>query len=187
MYIVFSVFQKDTTRYQNEIEFWKDRAVLAESQAKSVRKFADSVLVESKKADSVANKQTGRINTLISNAKKQRQVNNVTLTKLTQTLPDTCKSALELARNYRGEADSLHVALDAAQVRDSIRKVDSDRLREGMNRLMTSNDSLRNVIKSVPIYKKPKILGFIPQPSKKVIFVAGVAVGSVGTFYLHRR
>lgn len=167
--------------YEQQMKEWKQKAEVAIAFSDSIRKENERVRAEGIKRDSIADTQTKEINRLRSQADKQRQKNDELLDSLSRTLPDTCDDALNLAKGYRAEADSLRVALDSADVRDSVQKADIIDLRNVNAGLVVANDSLKKLINIVP-EKKDTFLG-IPKPSRKVTFIAGVILGGALAVY----
>lgn len=173
----------DDTQYQKELATWKAKATVAIAVSDSVNKENNRIKIENAKRDSITTVQGTEIARLRKNADVMRQKNDATLDSLQKTLPDTCKSALDLAKNYRKEGDSLRVALDTAHVRDSVKTSQISDLTGINEKFRVSNDSLRQLIVTVPVYKEKKILGFIPLPSRKVTFITGVILGGALAVY----
>lgn len=182
-YTFGSCGRHDDTQYQKELSAWKDKAATAIAVSDSINRENNRIRLENIKRDSITNAQGQEIARLRKNADVMRQKNDATLDSLQKTLPDTCKSALDLAKNYRKEGDSLRIALDTAHVRDSVKTSQIADLTKVNEKFRVSNDSLKKLIITVPEYKEKKILGFIPLPNRKVTFIAGVILGGTLAVY----
>jgi hypothetical protein len=170
--------------YQRQIASWKGRAEQAIAYSKVVEAKIDSITLASKQAERLAAARSEEIAYLRRNMSDLRRKNDATLRELSKILPDTCNAALELAQSYRDEADTLKIALDIADQRDTIRLKDINSLRTGIALQQQVNDSLKSLVLSVPVYKDKKFLGFIPYPSRKVVGIAGIVAGVAGTIYV---
>lgn len=171
----------DQSTYQTEINTWKSRANKVLSDNNSLRTSVDSLNLLVHKNNLKADSLHTKIAALENSTLKNRQNNDIILTGLENSLPDTCKHALDLAKSYRSESDTLRLALNDATQLDSIRGVQIFQLETNVNNLTVQNDSLKHVIVDVPVYKPQKFLGLFRLPSRKTSFVVGVALGVAGT------
>lgn len=178
---ILSIFQK--TEYEKELSKWKAIATralaLADSaQTESIKanRFADSLKV-------VASIQTTEIDRLKHDADVLSR-RAPTIRWLRESLPDTCKVAIDAAETQTRRAGKLDSALVVANQRDTNRVKTIDKLTFANGLLNVSNDSLRKLITTVPEYKQPKIIGFIPYPSRKTSFVAGIVTGVASTLII---
>jgi hypothetical protein len=176
----------DDDKYRAEIKEWKKRTEQVLQQNQKIQHVVDSITTVSDSAKVIATNKTIEINKLRTSVGTLRIKNDKTLGELHLTLPDTCKSALQLAESYSKEADTLQVALTLADVRDSIRVSDIDRLRFGLTLQKQVNDSLVNLIRTVPIYKSPKLFGIVSLPSRKISFLVGAVVGGIAVIQVVR-
>jgi hypothetical protein len=167
--------------YFDQMKAWQARATEAEQNNDVLIKENTRLTQYSDSIGKVVAKRDGKINKLIASADSARKKNDSTLITLENTLPDTCKLALNLAKNYRGEADSLHKAVDSAKVSISELKSSTDSLKLSNKGLLTQNTNLLRIIADVPVYKEPKLLKIFPMPTRKTSFIVGGVVGVIAT------
>jgi hypothetical protein len=189
-FVAFSCGNRNTTtaeeRYQRAMTEWtaEKKAVLAHSD--SVMSQVRRLEVEREQNKKAVEQKTGEVRRLTLVNQKQRQKNDSLLAHLGHTLPDTCASALELATSYRNEADTLKRIVAVLESRDTVRVADIQNLTLQKGALVTVNDSLLKLIRTVPVYKPYKVLGFIPLPSRKATFVLGTVAGLAAGIYVTR-
>jgi hypothetical protein len=169
------------TTYEQEMTTWKSRATVAEVindslKADNARKlrYVDSV-------EKVVKLQDVKIAKLKSDVVIIRRKNDVTLTHLQHTLPDTCKAALDLAVSYRAESDSNKKALNFVEIEKNDLLKGKDSLKIANANLLQQNTSLLAIIHAVPEHKSDKFLHIFPLPSRTTAFVGGGVLGVVTT------
>lgn len=171
----------DITKYQSQLEQWKGTAKIAMAQSNRANQLADSLSKINAHLTEQATQKSVQITSSQSSQKKMRQKDDSILKNLRDSLPVVCNQALTLAENYRIEADTLTSALNTAAQRDSLRLLTIKNLTTIKDSLKVSNDSLVKIIKKVPEYKAPKILGLIPLPTRTQAFGVGTVLGILGT------
>jgi hypothetical protein len=172
--------EKRASAYADSLQVWKVREANAIKQADDAKLFSTGILAKSALDQQRADSLTLVISSIRRSQTDRIKKNDSILASLRNSLPDTCKLALNLAEDYRLTSISLQDALKKATERDSIRLIDIFKLRVAVDTLTTANDSLEKVLKAVPEYKPPKLFGFIPYPTRVQSFVGGLVTGAVG-------
>lgn len=173
--------------YFDQMKAWQARATEAEQYNDILTKENTRLTQYNDSIGKVVAKRDVKINKLIASADSARKKNDSTLVTLENALPDTCKLALNLAKNYRDEADSLHKAVDSAKVSITELRSSTDSLKLSNTGLLTQNTNLLRIISDIPVYKEPKLLKIFPMPTRKTSFVAGGVVGVIATVIIISR
>ncbi len=170
-------------KYEQQVQEWKTNEQRLLVKNDSLAKELVIIRTTADRARASADSLSRVVSTARARSNTNRTRIDTTLAQLRNELPDTCKSALALAEAYRTEVIALDAALEHAEERDVHRLVEIDALRTGLSALTVQNDSLTHLVRTVPVYKEPKLLGFIPLPDRKtsavIGFVSGVAVTAV--------
>jgi hypothetical protein len=167
-----------------EVRKWKTHASSVVAKNDSLRAATSKLNIVIKEDSVKAENLSTEISKLKSSVNNRKNSADAKLNDIKLTLPDTCNEILELAEDYKTQVETLNVAIDKSEIRDSIRVHDINILKSSVLELSTQNDSLVNVIKSVPIAKQEKFLGFIPLPSRKATFVGGIMLGVATTLII---
>lgn len=169
----------DDSKYQQQIAQWQDIAHTALLRNAVVNHTVDSLNNVVKANTQLATVQTDSIQRLRARADSIRKA-RTEVTQVLSQLPDTCAPAKVVIMNQNDEIVVLQLQAEAMERRDTTRLETIALLQKGLFQVRAQNDSLQRVIVKVPIYHEPKILGFIPQPSRTFSFIGGILVG-VGT------
>lgn len=164
----------------DDVAFWKAKADAALNLNAQVVKQArkDSALVESHaKANALLASELAHTQALLRAAHAKR---DTVWQRVVASAPDTCKPIIALAEGYRAEADTLDHALTTARGIIVNQTADIARLQGSNAALLSLNNSLVHLVKTAPI--KPKLLGFIPLPSRTTSFIAGGVLGVAGAY-----
>jgi len=161
-------------KYDRDIATWKAESARILKQNDSVLKVVEQLEQKSDSLNTVADQYTDQIARLRVAANKPPRV---VIKEITKDLPDTCGVVVEALAVEQERVDSLNAALNVAESRDSLRLRSIALLTAGNGLLLQENDSLRRLVITVPVYKSPKFLGFIPYPSRKASFISGAVVG----------
>lgn len=167
--------------YDRDVAAWKKESTRILKQNDSVLKVVKQLTVKSDSLNVVADDYTNQITRLRAAANKPPRV---VVKEIINTLPDTCNVVVDALIIEQERVDSLNVALDAAESRDSLRLQSIALLTIGNGLLLQETDSLRRLVITVPVYKSPKFLGFIPYPSRKASFISGTVVGITSVFVI---
>jgi hypothetical protein len=168
-------------KYQEKMKEWKQDAKNVLNQNEKANKTVDSLLSDNKKKEEVIAQKDKRITKLEASAatKRASAQSLLELANILATKECPCTEARAAAEGFKAEADTLRAAVGELKAKDTIRLAEISNLKIGINTLQFSNDSLVKVIKTVPEYKGDKIFGFIPKPSRPVVFVLGTVTGAV--------
>jgi chromosome segregation ATPase len=166
----------DDSKYQQQIAQWKDIATTALQRNATVNHEVDSLNKEIVPLQKQSQQQDVIIAHLQARADSIRKA-RPEVTQVLATLPDTCAPAKVVIMSQQAEIATLRTEVDTANARDSTRLLENSILIQGVKMLQSQNDSLVNIIKMVPIYHEPKILGIIPQPSRTFSFIGGILIG----------
>lgn len=174
----------DTSKYEQEIVKWKASAEQTLATNVKTTQYVDSLQKKIDAADAKGQQQTVQISKL----KKEVATLHVpkpVVDSILALAPDTCKKIVEVAKKLEAENITLTDLVGAQEARDSTR-VATINLRgfqidtlKSQNK--TLNDKIAEMTKTVPVYKEPKVLGFIPYPSRLASFLVGGVVGVGGT------
>jgi hypothetical protein len=174
--------EKDTqlADYKKKFDTYQETVVTPALQksAEAVR-LADSAKLVADELKKKSQNQTVTINTLKKDAdvlnKSNKQLKDSLLSHLTDEQKEICSSLVVLTNNQETEIlkkDSIITVQDARHVTDS---TSIESLNFSVSKLRNNTDSLTNVINKFPVPKpNNKILGFIPRPGPRTMFVAGI-------------
>lgn len=161
-------------QYDQDIAKWKAESSRVLKQNDSVLKVVKQLEEHSDSLNTVAEDYSEQIAKLRVAANTPPRV---VIKEIIKDLPDTCNVVVDALVAEQKRADALDSALVVAEVRDTLRAKSIALLTTGNGLLRQENDSLRRLVITVPVYKSPKFLGFIPYPSRKASFVSGAVVG----------
>lgn len=168
-------------QYEQNIAKWKAESSRILKQNDSVLKVVKQLEDHSDSLNIVAEDYSIQIAKLRVAANKTPRT---IVKEIAKDLPDTCNTVLEALVAEQQRADKLDSALVVAEVRDTLRVKSIALLTTGNGLLRQENDSLRRLVLIVPVYKSPKLLGFIPYPSRKASFISGTVVGVTSVFVI---
>lgn len=168
----------DKAKYERDIAKWKTESTRILKQNDSVRKVVKVLEQKSDSVNKVADDYSAEIARLRSKAPR------VVVKEVFKSLPDTCQVVVKALEDEQARGDSLDKALDIAEKRDTLRLTSIALLTKGNGLLKQENDSLKRLVLTVPVYKTPKFLGFIPYPSRKASFVSGAVLGVTSVFVI---
>lgn len=171
--------QSSLDKFRKEYNQYKDTVAITLRHADSLKAQArkDSIAAEAAlaRADSLRKK-----NAQLSVVNQQLHQRNDSLANV--VLADTTLSpaARTLITNLRVENDSLRSQIVLFHVQDSLQIVATAKLKDALANQTHRADSLDLRLRNLPqTPKSDKILGFIPMPSRTVVFVAGTVTGLV--------
>jgi septal ring factor EnvC (AmiA/AmiB activator) len=173
--------EQSATQYQQQMQVWQKKAASVMAENQTVTKEVDSLQKVSKSQGTRADSLTWVIKDYKLTQLNERRKNDSMFAVLEHLSPLDSNPALQLALNYRTEADSLVIALSKADVRDSLRVSQISNLSTSISLLRVANDSLSLIISTTPIYHPPKLLGVIPYPSRTQALLGGIVIGIITT------
>lgn len=165
--------------YETNMKFWQSEARVAGIKNDSLRAEHNIVIHQVDSIDKIVDTRDQRIAKLNEAVLVMRHKNDSTLVVLKKTLPDTCKTVIELAERYNAEADSNYMLWKTEALNNRDLKYENFLLKRDNSKIIANNDSLVKLLRTVPVYKEPKAFGFIPLPNRKTSFVIGGTVGVV--------
>jgi len=175
------------SQYSADMKKWEQDRKTTLAHADSIQKALK--IVDSARAQlavKVAQKDD-RIKVLTASSKTQHTTNGTKLDSIANApLDDSCHEVFKVATALREETDTLHALVQVLESRDTLRVRDISLLTTQKSLLQTQSDSLRKLVITVPKYKAPKLLGFIPMPSRKATFVVGAVAGLATGIYVTR-
>jgi hypothetical protein len=136
---------------------WESKAKTVLAQNDSLRKavVASNSVVDS--LDAVNRTKVAEIDRLNAAIRTRKVKADTIRLTLKQTLPDTCKPALELADEYRTQAEGLQQLVDSSAVVIETQQVQIDTLRTINLNLTNSNDKLIKLVNTAPTPKRTKL------------------------------
>jgi hypothetical protein len=168
------------SKYEQEVATWKERANSALVQNQATTRFADSLQKQVAATEHLTQQQTVEIARLKQDVAKAHVPKGRVDSTIAQA-PDTCKKVVEVAKELQAENGALNAVIVAQDARDSARVITIGLLHVEVDTLRkqntTLNDKIAEMVKTVPVHKEPKLLGFIPYPSRVASFLVGGAIG----------
>jgi beta-galactosidase/beta-glucuronidase len=190
LYFAKSCDSPNDVKYRAQIQAYQDSNIATLKYADSVKKVNDVLQAT---ADSSAKAANAREQKIVEANKKLVIQKAATEKKLhdLQTANANCEGT---CGQWRNVAEEEHAQLDSAA---SLHKQDSTAFQEQKTatanlQIIVDNDKgtiaalEKRVSVPVPTYHEPKLLGFIPLPSRKHSFIAGVALGVVSMIVIHK-
>jgi hypothetical protein len=172
------------TQYEHELVAWKTLADKALGENKELQQKinkSDSVIGLNKKV--VAQKDT--IITGLKDSVKKIRARRPNVDTVLATLPDTCKAAKETIESLVTDNKLLDSIVVEDSVRNETQKQTIIELTWQRDNLLGYVEKINALIRTVPIYKEPKLFNLIPLPSRKKAFVAGVVLGAGAFIVTH--
>lgn len=166
------------SKYENDMKAWKITATRAldENMAlRSILEQSDSTIA--REARKVAAKDT-LIAGLQDSIKKVR-AKRPNVDSVLVSLPDTCVGARIVIENLVQENELLTTLVVEDSLRNESQKIRIAELTFQNDSLKVHNDSLVKLLRTVPVYKAPRILNILPMPTRKQSFVTGTIIGIV--------
>lgn len=178
----------DATKYNQEIAQWKQETTRVLATNDTLKRTVKTIQTKADSITQVATSYSSRIAQLRAAANQKRPTINIpevqgTGPDFSSPIPadslDDIMSNLLLSHAH-DRAELLDTAVVLAEKRDSARVQTIQLLQLSNRTLLTANDSLSAALLRVPIYKEPKLLGFISLPSRRRSFAVGVISGVAG-------
>lgn len=174
--------------YLKEIAQWKAQAQVASARLDSALKAVDdirkiNVVLQEDNQD----KLNQAANLKVSVARTRKELDRVRDSIRTAGIEDNCKPIAQLAEGYRAEADSVKKIIGITESVLVNKDIEIGNLNVALKGLEDKAKELQQKVDQIPPPKsKKKFLGFIPQPSRVVSFLGGVAVTLGGVIAVSR-
>lgn len=171
--------QSSLDKFRKQYESYKDTVAITLQHADSLKAKArqDSLAAEAAlaHADSLRKR-----NAQLSAVNQQLHQRNDSLANVVLSDTTLSSAARTLITGLRTENDSLRSQIVLFNRQDSLQIIATAKLKDALADQTHRADSLENRLRNLPqTPRSDKLLGFIPMPSRTVVFIAGAITGFV--------